>query len=289
MKRPVRRCWVLLGIVLLSFSAGCAAPSKKVHRSASAPSAALSGASVQSPKPFYIPSSNLMPSNIIPEASAPIYHTVRPKETMWRISQTYQVPMSAILEANRIKDARRIKIGQRLLIPGTAAPTRTSYSSGAPYHAVMPYMPENNRWRYIVIHHTATRDGNADTINSLHLRRGWKEGMGYHFLIDNGTDGRADGEIEAGRRWVRQMDGAHANKANMNHIGIGISLVGNFSETHLSEAQLGSLVQLVKTLQVRYGIPTSHVIGHRHVPGAATECPGNHFPWSRFRQMLEAS
>lgn len=250
------------------------------------PSAA---AQAQLHQPFYIPASNLYPSNVIPEPSAaPVYHTVRPKETMWRISQTYHVPINAILEANRIRDARKIKIGQRLLIPGLTAPS-SSYAPSRPYTGAMPYMPANDRWRYIVVHHTATKDGNADTINSLHLRRGWKEGMGYHFLIDNGTAGRADGEIETGRRWERQMDGAHANKANMNHIGIGISMVGNFSETVPSEAQLASLVQLVKTLQMRYGIPLSNVIGHRHVPGASTECPGNNFPWNRFRQMLEAS
>ena len=73
----------------------------------------------------------------------------------------------------------------------------------------------------------------------------------------------------------------------MNHVGIGISLVGNFSEGQVSDAQLSSLVQLVKALQQRYGIPASHIMGHRDVPGAATECPGNNFPWKKFKQMLE--
>lgn len=233
-------------------------------------------------QPFTIQSYDLLPSNIIPEASkVPVYHTVRPKETLWRISKQYHVPMNAILEANGIKDAKRIKIGQQLLIPGI---TRT-----ANYNFVMPYLPSADRWRYIVIHHTATRDGNAATINTLHLRRGWKQGLGYHFLIDNGSAGRADGEIEVGHRWARQMDGAHANKSNMNHIGIGISLVGNFSETRVSDAQLNSLVMLVKALQTRYGIPTSRILGHRDVPGAATECPGKNFPWQRFKQLLEAT
>ncbi|MBP9733635.1 MAG: N-acetylmuramoyl-L-alanine amidase [Candidatus Omnitrophica bacterium] len=280
MKKPRLRFWVpALALILM---AGCAAPRQQVRQTPAhdyTPFSSTSG--MQTQQPFFIPSTDLLPSNVIPEASkSPLYHTVRPKETMWRISQTYHVPMNAILEANNISDARKIKIGQRLLIPGTTAT--------ATYNQVMPYLPQADRWRYIVVHHTATRDGNAETINALHLRRGWKEGMGYHFLIDNGTDGRADGEIEAGRRWLRQMDGAHANKSNMNHIGIGISLVGNFSETQISEAQLSSLVQLVKTLQKRYGIPMSNIIGHRNVPGAATECPGNNFPWTRFRQMVEA-
>jgi len=256
----------------LALIAGCAAPKKQLRPSAD----------TLPQQSFVIQSRDLVPTSVIPEASkVPVYHTVRPKETLWRISKIHNVPMNAILEANQIRDARKIKVGQRLLIPGL---TRS-----ASYNFVMPYLPSADRWRYIIVHHTATRDGNAETINRLHLRRGWKEGMGYHFLIDNGSAGRADGEIEVGRRWARQMDGAHANKSNMNHIGVGISLVGNFSETQLSDAQLNSLVLLVKALQARYGIPDSNVMGHRHVPGAATECPGNNFPWTRFRQMLENS
>lgn len=262
-------------LLILALIAGCAAPKSQIRSTVPPPA-------VMPQEPFILKPGDLLPSGAIPEASRmPTYHIVRPKETLWRISQFYHVPMNSVMEANHLKDARLIKIGQRLLIPGV---TRT-----ANYNFVMPYLPQADRWRYIVVHHTATRDGNAETINVLHLRRGWKEGMGYHFLIDNGTDGRADGEIEVGRRWIRQMDGAHANKSNMNHIGIGISLVGNFSEIQLGDKQLSSLVMLVKALQARYGIPNSNVIGHGSVPGAATECPGNNFPWKRFREMLEAS
>jgi hypothetical protein len=258
--------------LILAFVAGCAAP-KAYHKQTPATSA------VQS-QSFMIPSADILPSNIIPQAATiPVYHTVHAKETLWRISKQYHVPLNEVMAANQIRDARQIKIGQRLLIPGV---TRS-----ATYNFVMPYLPPADHWKYIVVHHTATREGNGETINALHLRRGWKEGMGYHFLIDNGTDGRADGEIEAGRRWQRQMDGAHSNKSNMNHLGIGISLVGNFSEVQVSEAQLTALVQLTKSLQQRYGIPLSNVISHRDVPGAATECPGNNFPWKRFTEMLK--
>lgn len=274
MKRRSFLAGALAVVTLAALVAGCAAPKARSRSAAPAPNAYQ--------QPFTIQSADLLPSHIVPEAAkVPVYHTVRPKETLWRISKQYHVPMNAILEANQLRDAKKIKIGQQLLIPGI---TRT-----ATYNFVMPYLPSADRWRYIVVHHTATKDGNAATINTLHLRRGWKQGLGYHFLIDNGTAGRADGEIEVGHRWTRQMDGAHANKSNMNHIGIGISLVGNFSVTQPSEAQLQSLATLVRTLQTRYGIPSSRVVGHRDVPGAATECPGNYFPWKRFKEMLEAS
>jgi N-acetyl-anhydromuramyl-L-alanine amidase AmpD len=138
-----------------------------------------------------------------------------------------------------------------------------------------------------VIHHTATEVGNAMTIDHIHYRRGFGDGLGYHFLIDNGTLGRINGQIEVGPRWIRQEDGAHAKASRMNEKAIGISLVGNFSEQRrVSEAQLNSLVFLVNALRKHYGIPLDHIIGHRDVPGANTECPGNYFPRNEFKRRL---
>ncbi len=203
-----------------------------------------------------------------------IWHTVGPSETLWRVSKTYEVDMQTLMSANKLKDPGQIKKGQRLLIPQTQGAIR-----------LIPLYP-NRRWTHIVIHHTATDAGNAFAIDELHHKRGFWNGLGYHFLIDNGTDGTEDGQIEVGPRWVKQMVGAHANANGMNEHGIGISLVGNFSERHVTEKELESLVFLVRKLQEYYHIPKSNVIGHRNVPGKHTECPGNNFPWERFKAML---
>jgi murein DD-endopeptidase MepM/ murein hydrolase activator NlpD len=48
-------------------------------------------------------------------------HVVRPGETLYVISRHYGVPVSAIREANRIRDVRTLQIGQRLVIPGVDA------------------------------------------------------------------------------------------------------------------------------------------------------------------------
>ena len=110
--------------------------------------------------------------------------------------------------------------------------------------------------------------------------------MGYHFLIDNGTATKSDGQIEVGPRWIKQEVGAHANANGMNEHGIGIAIVGNYSETYLNETELESLVYLVTTLQRYYHIPDRNVIGHRDVPGKNTECPGKNFPWAEFKRRL---
>ncbi len=203
-----------------------------------------------------------------------IYHEVGPSETLWRISKTYGVDMPTLMRVNHLEDPTKIKNGQRLLIPNTRGPQ--------PVIALFP----NKRWTYIVIHHTATHEGNAYSIDQLHHKRGFWNGLGYHFLIGNGTNTKFDGQIEAGPRWIKQMVGAHANSDGMNEKGIGIALVGNYSEETVSKRQMDSLVYLVKTLQKYYHIPKDRVIAHREVKGKNTECPGTRFPWEEFKRRL---
>lgn len=203
-----------------------------------------------------------------------IYHTVGPSETLWRISKTYGVDMRALMAANHLSDPKKIKNGQQLLIPQTLGP-----------RPVIPLYP-GKRWTHIVIHHTATHNGDAYSIDKLHHKRGFWNGLGYHFLINNGTNGKVDGQIQVGPRWVKQQDGAHANAAGMNEKGIGIALVGNYSERYVSAIEFDTLIFLVKALQKYYRISSQNVVAHREVPGKKTECPGTNFPWLEFKRRL---
>ena len=134
------------------------------------------------------------------------------------------------------------------------------------------------RWRYIVIHHSAGPSGNAQTFDKMHRAKGW-DGLGYHFVIDNGNGG-PDGRIETGPRWRSQKWGAHTGNtpANAyNNYGVGICLVGDFTDKMPTPAQRQALAKLVSQLCTRYSIPAQNVIGHRDAPGASTECPGDQF------------
>jgi len=126
-----------------------------------------------------------------------------------------------------------------------------------------------------VIHHSATARGNAASFDQSHRARGWDE-LGYHFVIDNG-DGGPDGRVEVGSRWTKQKWGAHTggtpNNEYNNH-GIGICLVGEFSDQMPSRAQIAALERLVRTLASKYKIDPDNIIGHRDGPNAATSCPG---------------
>lgn len=50
-----------------------------------------------------------------------IVHVVGAGQTLFRISQAYQVRVAVIMEANRLKPSTPLKVGQRLFIPGARA------------------------------------------------------------------------------------------------------------------------------------------------------------------------
>lgn len=202
-----------------------------------------------------------------------VYHEVAPGETVWRISKMYDVGVEDIVRANRLRDADTLEKGQRLLIP-----------RAAPLRSVIP-LYSSREWDYIIIHHSATDVGNALDFDSMHTRKQWK-GLGYHFVIDNGTAGKKNGHIEVAPRWIHQEDGAHCKADSMNYRGIGVCLVGNFSVDKVTPQQMESLVYLVNVVKDYYRIPNSNILGHGQVRGAATECPGKYFPWDEFKRHL---
>jgi murein DD-endopeptidase MepM/ murein hydrolase activator NlpD len=50
-----------------------------------------------------------------------VIHVVQQGQTLFRISQAYDVTVAILIEANRLKPSTPLKVGQRLFIPGAAA------------------------------------------------------------------------------------------------------------------------------------------------------------------------
>jgi hypothetical protein len=163
----------------------------------------------------------------------------------------------------------------------------------APSKWTPPVNLENrDRWKGIVIHHSAVPFGSAAHEEKYHKSKGW-DGLGYHFVINNGVRkdgyGEPDGLVEVGYRWNGQKVGSHCrengDKSNYwNKYTIGICLIGNFETRGPTKRQMASLVKLVRFLQDRYNIPTSQIKGHGQVK--ATKCPGRKFSMNRFKSML---
>ena len=141
-------------------------------------------------------------------------------------------------------------------------------------------------WQWIIIHHSATRVGSASIFDAAHRARGMINGLAYHFVIDNGTDGKPDGNIETGPRWINQMQGGHCRQPCINEHGIGICLVGNFDEDHPTSAEMRSCAKLVAYLMRTYHIAPDHVIGHNDTK--PTDCPGRYMSVASVRAMAMA-
>lgn len=153
----------------------------------------------------------------------------------------------------------------------------------------------SNRWNTIVVHHTATAAGSAASIDRAHRDRGW-DGLGYHFVIGNGT-GAADGQVEVGYRWREQAAGAHcrltaayarqrgvSDPGYYNEHGIGIVLIGDFEKTRPTAAQMKSLAVLVAFLMDKCNIPESRVFVHGGLD--QTKCPGHNFSLADLKRRV---
>jgi N-acetylmuramoyl-L-alanine amidase len=144
-------------------------------------------------------------------------------------------------------------------------------------------------WTAIIIHHSGTRNGNAAIFDKWHKEENHWDGVGYDFVIGNGSNS-SDGQVETTYRWEQQKVGAHCGGTQgnwANKDGIGICLVGDFNQTTPSRKQMQSLVRLVQFLQERYRIPKSRIYGHGTTPGARmTDCPGKRFPMSELKSMV---
>jgi N-acetyl-anhydromuramyl-L-alanine amidase AmpD len=159
----------------------------------------------------------------------------------------------------------------KLEIPGDLTPTQISSSP----------------WKYVVIHHSSTKSGNARIFDEYHREEmKMKDGLAYHYVIGNGTKS-GNGAVEVGERWFKKIPGLHCFDANMNAQSIGICLVGDFEKDKPTVAQMSALVDLLKRLQRDYQIPLGNIVGHSDVDKGRTDCPGKLFPWDEMRRKLK--
>ncbi len=171
---------------------------------------------------------------------------------------------------------------------------RTSYRylSRGVIDAIRRAPVQRSRWKFIIVHNSGTRQGNARAFDYYHRRvRKMQNGLAYHFVVGNGTSS-GNGQIEIGDRWRRQINGGHVHSDYLNSIALGICLVGDFNRDQPTRAQLESCEELIRYLRKRCGKIDGHyavVRPHREVnpPRWATDCPGDAFPYSWFRRFRE--
>lgn len=143
-----------------------------------------------------------------------------------------------------------------------------------------------NRWKYIVVHHSAGNYGSIEFLQKVHRQRQAGDpidAIPYHFVIGNGK-GLGLGEVASDWRNDLKLWGMHVSENNVdrNFRGLGICLIGNFEEHNVPDKQYQSLLHLTKTLMSKYSISPINVTGHGHTQRESTKCPGRYFPMDKF-------
>lgn len=165
---------------------------------------------------------------------------------------------------------------------------RYRYLTPAVRKAIDSARVQRGRWKYIIVHNSGTRQGNARIFDNYHRKvRKMKNGLAYHFVIGNGNSS-GNGQIEIGNRWTRQINGGHVASDYLNDISLGICLVGDLNRDLPTKDQLGALDELCSYLRDRVGKVKGRpaiVKGHKEINPKPTDCPGDRFPlgWLRKR------
>lgn len=156
------------------------------------------------------------------------------------------------------------------------------YLTPAIRHAIDRAHVRRGRWKYIVVHNSGSRVGNAHIFDVYHRHvRHMVNGLAYHFVIGNGH-GSGNGQIEVGHRWTAQLNGGHVASDYLNDIALGICLVGDYNRDIPTKAQLIALNELITYLRYRIGRvqgKESIVKAHKEINPRPTDCPGKYFPY----------
>ncbi|MFA7344809.1 MAG: N-acetylmuramoyl-L-alanine amidase [Terrimicrobiaceae bacterium] len=200
--------------------------------------------------------------------------------------QGHQLDAPIVVEKSGLEEARGMEPPPKAHFGGFFK--RYRYLTPAARKAIDRAKVQRGRWKYIIVHNSGTRQGNARIFDVYHRRvRKMPNGLAYHFVIGNGSSS-GNGEIEIGDRWTRQINGGHVASDYLNNIALGICLVGDLNRDKPTPQQLDALDELVTYLRARVGKikgKAATVKGHKEINPKPTDCPGDRFDlgWLRRR------
>ncbi|MDH1067699.1 N-acetylmuramoyl-L-alanine amidase, partial [Pseudomonas sp. GD03985] len=140
---------------------------------------------------------------------------------------------------------------------------------------------QSSRVQYIVLHYTST-----DLLRSLALLT--RGEVSAHYLIDDGS-ARIYRLVDEDRRAWHAGDSEWQGRTWLNASTIGIELVnqgyyegpaGRYWQPY-GEAQIETLIALLKDLVKRHDLPVDSIIGHSDIAPQRKVDPGPLFPWKR--------
>ncbi|MBA1431198.1 N-acetylmuramoyl-L-alanine amidase [Pseudomonas orientalis] len=155
-------------------------------------------------------------------------------------------------------------------------------SSGPRLNTSHPSVNHDNRVQFVVVHYTS-----ANLERSLALLTHGQ--VSSHYLIGDDASGTIYKLVDESRRAWHAGESEWMGRTWLNSSSIGIEIVNlGYSDTPTgrvwypySEAQVQSLVVLLKDISKRNGIEPRNIIGHSDIAPLRKLDPGPLFPWKR--------
>lgn len=135
----------------------------------------------------------------------------------------------------------------------------------------------NRRQPQLIVVHFTDEDSVQESLDTL---RGSNSGgpVSAHYLI--GSDGHIYQLVRDARRAWHAGGGRWGTITDVNSASIGIELDNDGAEP-FAEAQISSLLVLLRDLTKRHGIACTAIIGHEDMAPLRKVDPGPLFPWQR--------
>src|SRR6266699_1284661 len=222
-------------------------------------------------------------------AAADDNYTVKRNDTLTDLAHQRGLTVRELVERNGLAKTDKLRVGQKLIIPESGTLREGPTSSSLLPKGLNKVRVDPGKWKYIVIHHSASPNASVKGMDYYHrVERHMENGLAYHFVIGNGHSMK-DGEIAIGRRWTAQLDGGHLASEALNRKAIGICMVGNFDADRPTRRQMESLHSLVEFLLARCHLGADAVRTHQQINPIYTRCPGHNFPTKSFLEELKQS
>lgn len=132
--------------------------------------------------------------------------------------------------------------------------------------------------RYVVLHYTGMKTGEA----ALDRLRDKEASVSSHYLVEE--DGRLFQLVDEHHRAWHAGRGYWRGEGDLNSASIGIEIVNpghEFGFPDYPEAQILTVIALVRDILARHGLPPEAVIGHSDLAPGRKIDPGEKFPWDR--------
>lgn len=130
---------------------------------------------------------------------------------------------------------------------------------------------------FVIIHHTA-QNSCEQTLTTFTMQ---KTQVSAHYVICR--DGTVQHMLNDYLRAWHAGTGRWGNVTDVNSVSVGIELDNNGFEP-FTEAQISSLLTVLKTLKKNYGIPVANFIGHADIAPSRKVDPSRFFPWKQLAE-----